>query len=482
MSNTPSRTQQLAHIASIAAKSKTEDSDVLFFKGGVYKGEWNPNATPNTFPNNTQAHDIFLVSHNGSYYGRVLAVGELVRFVSQHDPILVYSKYLPIPFFLSMLESEPPINSGGGFAYGGELNAIPQQVVQVAEFTDLDSCTVANGLFTPTGVGVAMARNIAQADLNDANIRFTWPDTTGSFFMVGFGTPTDASMQDLGNATIPTSFVAIGSGDNAGMDVTKFGQNSQNMQENTGAVVGDSILLNFDYATNEVRAYNETQAQPMMSVDVSAYSEFSNPLVLFIYATRSVNFDIADTDSPAKQVFQEVAIPESADGKTYLVTAATENSVVGGKVLKANDFVTFFSVGDVTNCVVNRLMSDADIQTIVTAMLNEPNISPLELVNPVADGVTTVMLENANEINIVVNGEYDPPPQFNFNLDDTCFTQGRLVRIRLNAAIAIPTFNIAYFNYYGESVALADIAAETSWVFVFEKRGAYAELIAKYQV
>ena len=103
MSNTPSRTQQLAHIASIAAKSKTEDSDVLFFKGGVYKGEWNPNATPNTFPNNTQAHDIFLVSHNGSYYGRVLAVGELVRFVSEHDPILVYSKYLPIPFFLSML-------------------------------------------------------------------------------------------------------------------------------------------------------------------------------------------------------------------------------------------------------------------------------------------------------------------------------------------------------------------------------------------
>jgi hypothetical protein len=373
-------------------------------------------------------------------------------------------------------------NTGGGFAYGGELDATPQQVIQVAAFTDLDNCTVVNGLFTTTGVGVAMARNIAQADLTDANIRFTWPDTAGSFFMVGFGTPTDASMQDLANTGLPTSFVAVGSGDNAGMDVTKFGQNSQSMQENTGAVVGDSILLNFDYATNEVRAYNETQAQPMMSVDVSAYSEFSNSLVLFIYATRSVNFDIAGTDSPAKQVFQEVAIPENADGKTYLVTAATENSVVGGKVLKANDFVTFFSVGDVTDCMVNRLMSDADIQTLLTAMLNEPNITPLELVNPIADGVTTVMLENANEINFVVNGEYDPPPQFNFNLDDTCFTQGRLVRIRLNTAIAIPFFSIAHYNYYGESVILESIIAETSWVFVFEKRGAYHELVSKYQV
>lgn len=48
-------------------------------------------------------------------------------------------------------------NTGGGFAYGGELDATPQQVIQVAEFTDLYSCTVVNGLFTPTGVGVAMA-------------------------------------------------------------------------------------------------------------------------------------------------------------------------------------------------------------------------------------------------------------------------------------------------------------------------------------
>lgn len=106
-----SKTQMIAHLAAIAEKSKIEDSDFLFFKDGVYKGEWNPNATPNTFPNNTQAHDIFLVSHNGSYYGRVLAVGELVRFVSQHDPILVYSKYLPIPFFLSMLESDSSSNT-----------------------------------------------------------------------------------------------------------------------------------------------------------------------------------------------------------------------------------------------------------------------------------------------------------------------------------------------------------------------------------
>ena len=36
MSNTLSREKTLAHIASIASKSKIEDSDVLFFKDGVY--------------------------------------------------------------------------------------------------------------------------------------------------------------------------------------------------------------------------------------------------------------------------------------------------------------------------------------------------------------------------------------------------------------------------------------------------------------
>ena len=104
MSNTLSRAKTLAHIASIASKSKIEDSDVLFFKDGVYKGEWNPNAVANNLPANTQQNDIFLVSDTGSYYGRTLLVGDLVRFVGQDKPILVYSKYLPIPFFLSMLD------------------------------------------------------------------------------------------------------------------------------------------------------------------------------------------------------------------------------------------------------------------------------------------------------------------------------------------------------------------------------------------
>lgn len=48
MSNSISRNQILAHLASVAAKSKTEDSDILFFAGGVYKGEWNPNTIANT--------------------------------------------------------------------------------------------------------------------------------------------------------------------------------------------------------------------------------------------------------------------------------------------------------------------------------------------------------------------------------------------------------------------------------------------------
>jgi|JI8StandDraft_1071087.scaffolds.fasta_scaffold240495_2 hypothetical protein len=129
MSNTLSRAKTLAHIASIASKSKIEDSDVLFFKDGVYKGEWNPNAVANNLPANTQQNDIFLVSETGSYYGRTLLVGDLVRFVGQDKPILVYSKYLPIPFFLSMLDE--PQQAGAGFVYGGELDATPVSTANI---------------------------------------------------------------------------------------------------------------------------------------------------------------------------------------------------------------------------------------------------------------------------------------------------------------------------------------------------------------
>ncbi|MBL0229474.1 MAG: hypothetical protein IPP76_01250 [Moraxellaceae bacterium] len=134
MNNRPSRTQLIAYIASLAAKSKTEDSDVLFFKGGVYKGEWNPNTVANQLPVNTQVDDIFLVSEHGSYFGRTLVVGELVRFVSQHDPILVYSKYLPIPFFLSMLESDSSSNTN-------TEQLLTSQQIKTLILTELENAT-----------------------------------------------------------------------------------------------------------------------------------------------------------------------------------------------------------------------------------------------------------------------------------------------------------------------------------------------------
>ena len=48
MTHRISKSQILAHIAAIADKSKVEDSDFLFFKDGIYKGEWNPNTIANT--------------------------------------------------------------------------------------------------------------------------------------------------------------------------------------------------------------------------------------------------------------------------------------------------------------------------------------------------------------------------------------------------------------------------------------------------
>lgn len=103
MTHRISKSQILAHIAAIADKSKVEDSDFLFFKDGIYKGEWNPNTSPNQLPTSKVPNAIYLVSENGSYFGKNLAIGELVRYDHDDKPILIYSKYLPISFFLSML-------------------------------------------------------------------------------------------------------------------------------------------------------------------------------------------------------------------------------------------------------------------------------------------------------------------------------------------------------------------------------------------
>lgn len=370
MNNSPSRTQLIAHIASLAAKSKTEDSDVLFFKGGVYKGEWNPNTIANQLPANTEADDIFLVSENGSYFGRTLVVGELVRFVGIHDPVLVYSKYIPIPFILSMLNDEaPPTNTSSGFSFGGEWDATPTLIMQIAEFDELQNATINESTFTPINAGgsYAYARNIKQQNNFSAQIKFLWPSVVnvGDSFTIGFGSPTNTAVfNDFLNPSLATSFMGIGKQAGTDLKVQKFGQTAPQITP-TGLVnqAGDEILIDLNLVTLQFSVTNITQNNVLlMNESGNGQANFLAPFVLVIASTVSVDFDIANTAQPVMQELTGVNIPEDADGKTYLVMAATENSIVDSKLLKADDFVTFYN--DAQNIIVSRLYTDEQIKLL----------------------------------------------------------------------------------------------------------------------
>lgn len=376
MSNTLSRAKTLAHIANIASKSKIEDSDVLFFKDGIYKGEWNPNAVANNLPANTQQNDIFLVADTGSYYGRTLLVGDLVRFVGQDKPILVYSKYLPIPFFLSMLDE--PQQAGAGFVYGGELDATPVSTANIAVFDALTNCTIVNNVFTPVGYATACATHIAQAVDVKAQLRFTWPATDENTQMiVGLWTPTSITNVDELSATGTAELVAISCVGGILMQTYKELNNSPSSTSLPNEVAtGDSILITLEYGTNTLSFVNETQNSGLISCDLGAYPSFAESKSLFIYGNTPVSFDIANTDDPAVQVVYEVQVPENSDGKTYLVTGATENSVINGKRLKDGDFITVFAGG--TDCVVNRLLSDEDLHNAIATQTISSILTELE--------------------------------------------------------------------------------------------------------
>lgn len=295
-------------------------------------------------------------------------------------------------------------------------------------------------------------------------------------FVIGFGTPSHSTITQLYNGNLDTSFAGLYCEGNDYQAIAKFSDNNPTPQGLVEVAIGDSILLNFDYATNEVRAYNETQEQPLMSIDVSSFAA-NTPFVLFIYGNTHIQFDITGTDSPAVQVTTQIPLPENADGKTYLVTAATENSIVDSKLLKANDFVTFYE-DEGLKCVVNRLLSDADIQAIVDTALNAPNITR-QTINAEDNGGTGYTLENANEFRVELNGAYAPSASASFIVDGSCFNQGRLVRIHVLAQTDVDFLDIAYF---GGAINLVSVMTGTEWVFVLEQRGEYVALISKYQV
>lgn len=268
----------------------------------------------------------------------------------------------------------------GGFVYGGELDATPVSTANIAVFDALTNCTIVNNVFTPEGYATACATHIAQEVDAKAQLRFTWPATDeNTQLIVGLWTPTSITNMNELSETASAELVAISCVSGILMQTYKQLNNSPSSTSLPNEVAtGDSILITLEYGTNILSFVNETQNLGLISCDLGNFPSFAESRSLFIFGNTPVSFDIANTDYPAMQVAYEVQVPENSDGKTYLVTGATENSVINGKVLKAGDFVTFFANG--TDCVVSRLVSDDNIRDTISTTLDDHNSSLSSLV------------------------------------------------------------------------------------------------------
>lgn len=278
---------------------------------------------------------------------------------------------MPVTGFPIATNNSPNPSNGAGFSYGGELDVTPVSIANVAVFDALTSCTIVDNVFTPVGYATACATNIAQAVDVKAQLRFTWPATDENTQMiVGLWTPTSITNVDELSATGTAELVAISCVGGILMQTYKELNNSPSSTSLSNQVAtGDSILITLEYGTNILSFVNETQNLGLISCDLGAYPSFAESRSLFIYGNTPVSFDITNTDDPAMQVAYEVQVPENSDGKTYLVTGVTENSVINGKVLKENDFITIFAGG--TDCVVSRLLSDDAIHSMIQAYASE---------------------------------------------------------------------------------------------------------------
>ncbi|TQC96435.1 hypothetical protein FK216_12165 [Moraxellaceae bacterium AER2_44_116] len=276
---------------------------------------------------------------------------------------------MPVTGFPIATNNSPNPSNGAGFNYGGELDVTPVSTANVAVFDALTACTIVDNVFTPEGYATACATHIAQEVDAKAQLRFTWPATDeNSQLIVGLWTPTSITNVDELSATASAELVAISCVSGILMQTYKELNNSPSSSPMSNEVAtGDSILMTLEYGTNILSFVNETQNLGLISCDLGNFPSFAESRSLFIFGNTPVSFDIANNDYPALQVAHEVQAPENSDGKTYLVTGANENSIINGKLLKSGDFVTFFANG--TDCVVNRLISDAYLNSLIESQV-----------------------------------------------------------------------------------------------------------------
>ena len=272
------------------------------------------------------------------------------------------------------IENKDSVQSGG-FAFGGEWDATPTLIMQLAEFDELQNATINTSTFTPINAGgsYAYARNIKQQNNFSAQIKFLWPSVVnvGDSFTIGFGSPTNTAVfNDFLNPSLATAFMGIGKQAGTDLKVQKFGQAAPQITP-TGLVnqAGDEVLIDLNLVTLQFSVTNITQNNLLlMNESGNGQANFLAPFVLVIAGTVPIVFDIAGTAQPAMQEVTGLNIPANADGKTYLVTAATENSIFDNQLLKNDDFVTFYN--NAQNIMVSRLYTDEQITVIANTAID----------------------------------------------------------------------------------------------------------------
>lgn len=250
--------------------------------------------------------------------------------------------------------------SGGGFAFGGEWDATPTEIMSIAAFNVPHNATITTDqldeITSGTGFG-ATATNLSHSGNTGTlhEFRVTAPDTSGGGFF--FVMVHDSSEQNpylaMNDSTATVRGVGIAIGNAVSLTRDAGGMLSEPLPYTIDA--GDILKVGYRSDTSAVYIYNETQSNVQL-IGGSFIDGFADGLEnLSIYsmgAGSSLSFDFTSA-FPLEQSVFNFDYPEDLS-KTYLATNVTEQSIINGTLVKTGDYVNFYESDDVTHVVVCR--------------------------------------------------------------------------------------------------------------------------------
>lgn len=403
--NSPARAHFLAHIASEIVLIDNNVS--TFFSGGVFKGFWNPNTSPNQLPTLSSTNDIYIVSQNSSYHGEVLMQGQLVKVI-QPPALLLYEKILPVEFFISVVNSllenisTEPSEGGSGGSYLGELSLTPTYSYDDAQANYFLGCTGNVNLdgsltITPNnplilvpnlnnGTGfITTIKNIAIPQEDNYEMSFVWPDLSldieggTAFYIVIYNSSVSdedlvAGFQSSPSVEIFSTILAVEMYNGDTQNVYSFNKISRgdpvNYKDFTLPTAGDKLYL-LAYPDGNFAIGSDTVAyQYLANYPLRYLPEGENLSIAFMYATGKevtslTSFELDLTAREGNSSFQQITnttpaeIPEDAkDGDLFLCTGTGK---IGETLVHNSDGLIL--TNNKTDCIV--LLSENTIRNLV---------------------------------------------------------------------------------------------------------------------